>query len=305
MNPSELSRRCPVCGRTEAEAWLQKGELRLVRCQSCSMVYASPVPPEFVSGAYYERIAAEYYLSADKLEADHAAVRFERELGLFRKHCRSGRVLDVGCSSGGFLHQLAQRYVGEYIVLGMDVSGPALAYAESRGVPVLCGHFPQQDFGSQQFDAVTFWAVLEHLVEPNAFLQKAWEILRPKGLCFVLVPNLKSLAARLLGARYRYIYPQHVNYFTKETLAKLFEGRFSVREFRSTHFNPLVLWQDWRRGGEEISNRERAALLKRTTAYKQNPWFKPVKALYDLTEMTLGAFNLADNLAVVLERKEA
>jgi hypothetical protein len=64
-----------------------------------------------------------------------------------------------------------------------------------------------------------------------------------------------------------------------------------------------VLWQDWRGGGKEISNRERAELLQRTTAYKQNSLLKPVKALYKLAERTLGALNLADNLVLVLRKK--
>src|ERR1039457_4081931 len=65
--------------------------------------------------------------------------------------------------------------------------------------------------------------------------------------------------------------PIYLNYFTKATLAKLVDPRFSVIEFRSTHFNPIVIWQDWRSGGQDISNRERADLLQRTTSYKQNP----------------------------------
>jgi len=303
MTSALASRDCPVCGGHDAAAYLQKGELRLVRCRRCSMIYANPAPAEFASGQYYERAGADYYLSPAKLEGDYAAVRFERELRLFRKHCPSGAVLDVGCSSGAFLFQLNQRFPGCYQVLGMDVSGPPLDYAEGRGVAVVRGNFLEQEFGQQQFDAVTFWAVVEHLLEPRLFLAKAWSLLKPDGLCFVLVPNMKSLAARVLGARYRYLYPQHLNYFTKTTLKKLVEPRFSVVECGSSHFNPIVIWQDWRGGGKDISNRERAQLLQRTTAYKQNPLLKPVKVLYQLTERTLGALNLADNLVVVLRRQ--
>lgn len=292
-----------MCGRNDAEAYLQKRELRLVRCRECTMIYVNPVPAEFASGEYYDRAGADYYLWPAKLESDYAAVRFERELRLFRKHCERGAVLDVGCSSGAFLFQLIQRFPGCYEALGTDVSGPPLDYAESRGVAVVRGNFLEQDFGGRKFDAVTFWAALEHLLAPQQFLAKAVSVLKPDGLCLVLVPNMKSLAARLLGPRYRYIYPQHLNYFTKATLKKLVEARFSVIEFGSTHFNPIVIWQDWRGGGKEVSNRERAQLLQRTTAYKQNPLLRPVKALCALTEKTFGALNLADNLVVVLRRR--
>jgi 2-polyprenyl-3-methyl-5-hydroxy-6-metoxy-1,4-benzoquinol methylase len=302
MTSGQVSRDCPVCGRHDAEGYLQRGELRLVRCRQCAMIYVNPVLAEYASGQYYDQAGTDYYLSPAKLESDYATVRFERELRIFRTHCQGGTVLDVGCSSGAFLFQLNRRFPRSYQVLGTDVSGPPLDYAESRGVAVVRGNFPEQDFGQQRFDAVTFWAVVEHLLEPQSFLAKAWSVLKPDGLCFVLVPNMKSLAARSLGARYRYVYPQHLNYFTKTTLAKLVEKWFTVVEVRSTHFNPIVMWQDCRAGGKDISNRDRAALLQRTTAYKQNPALKPVKALYKLAENVLSALTLADNLVVVLRR---
>ncbi len=267
------------------------------------MIYANPVPAEFASGQYYNQTAAEYYLSPAKLESDYAPVRFERELRLFRKCCRAGAVVDVGCSSGAFLFQLREQFPGCYDILGTDVSGPALDYAESRGIPVARGNFIEGIVDNRRFDAITFWAVIEHVVEPKLFLQKAAMLLKPDGLCFVLVPNMKSLATRLLGSKYRYIYPQHLNYFTAETLQKLFASDFSTAELRSTHFNPLVIWQDWRRGGEEVSNEQRADLLQRTTAYKNNPLLRPVKVFYQIVERALGACYLADNLVIVLRRR--
>ena len=293
-----------MCDQHESAPFLQKGDLHLVRCGQCAMIYANPVPAEFASGQYYDQAGADYYLSPAKLESDYAPVRFERELRLFRQHCPAGAVLDVGCSSGAFLYQLNQRFPGSYRTLGTDVSGPPLDYAEKRGIPVLRGNFLEQDFGERKFDAVTFWAVLEHLLEPGKFLAKASSVLQPHGLCFALVPNMKSLAARWLGVRYRYLYPQHLNYFTSTTLTKLVEPRFSVVACHFTHFNPIVLWQDWRGGGRDISNRERAQLLQRTTACKQNPLLLPLKALYALTESALAALHLADNLALVLRRKD-
>ena len=302
MSATEVSRLCPVCGRNRPGEYIAKGGLRLVRCHRCSMVYVNPAPAEFASGRYYGD-AASYYLSPAKLESDYSEVRFPRELALFRKHCQAGTVLDVGCSTGGFLFQLGRLFPGAYKLLGTDVSGPPLDYAESRGVPVIRGNFLEREFGANRFHAVTFWAVIEHLLEPRQFLEKARAILAPDGLCFVLVPNLQSLAARLLGSQYRYIYPQHLNYFTRRTLTKLVEADFSIVEFRSMHFNPIVIWQDWRQGGRNVSNEERARLLKKTTAYKEHPAFKPARTAYRLLEHRLGTLNLADNIAVVLRKK--
>jgi len=266
------------------------------------MIYVNPVPQDLASGDYYNR-AADYYLSPDKLESDYADVRFERELRLFRAHCQAGSILDVGCSTGGFLYQLEKRFPGAHEILGTDISGPPLDYAESRGIQVTRGNFLEQNFGGKKFDAISFWAVLEHLSAPKEFLEKAWSLLKPEGHCFVLVPNMGSLAVRLLEERHRYIYPQHLNYFTRETFSKLIEAQWRMVECFSTHFNPIVIWQDWRRGGEEISNRERGELLKRTTKYKRSIWLKPAKVFYTAAERALDCFNLADNLAFVLRKK--
>lgn len=276
----------------------------MVRCTACGMVYVNPAPAGMASGEFYDKEGAAYYLSPAKLESDYADVRFARELKLFRKFCPRGAVLDVGCGSGGFLFQLNQRWSGDYELLGTDVSGAPLDYAESRGVPVARGDFLTQDFQGRKFDAITLWAVAEHLAEPKKFLEKARALLKPDGVCLVLAPNLRSLAVRLLGANYRYVYAQHLNYFSAPTLAQLAEGcGFTVTARRFTHFNPVVIWQDWRGGGRDVPNEARGALLQRTTALKQKPWLRPVQWGYALAEKALATAGLTDNLAMVLHRK--
>ncbi len=267
------------------------------------MIYVNPVQSDMASGDFYDTEGASYYLSPAKLASDYADVRFERELRLLREFCPRGDVLDVGCGSGGFLFQLKKRWPADYKTLGTDVSGGPLDHAESRGVPVLRGNFLDQNFGERKFDAVTLWAVAEHLAEPKKFLAKIHAALKPGGVCLVLVPNLRSLAVRLLGAKYRYVYAQHLNYFSAQTLSDLGQPSLAVIATRYTHFNPLVIWQDWRSGGREVSNAERGELLKQTTALKQKPWMKPVKWLYARLETTLSALGMADNVVVVFRRK--
>lgn len=318
---------CPVCAGSNSQPHWRKAELRIVRCADCGMVYVNPAPAGMASGEFYDTEGADYYLSPAKLQSDYAPVRFERELKLFREFAPRGAVLDVGCGSGAFLFQLKQRWPDDYQVLGTDVSGAPLNYAESRGVPVARGSFlemklpttagaPVSDPARSEqpvrptgagtdigFDAITLWAVAEHLAAPKTFLAKAHQLLAPGGVAFVLVPNLRSLAVRLLGAKYRYVYAQHLNYFSASTLARMARDLgFAVVTTRFLHFNPVVVWQDARGGGREVSNQERGGLLKRTTAYKQKPWLKPVKSLYGLTEKILAVASLADNVALVVRK---
>jgi 2-polyprenyl-3-methyl-5-hydroxy-6-metoxy-1,4-benzoquinol methylase len=297
-----IERRCPVCGSTVNSPAMSKQDLRLVRCVQCEMVFASPVPGRFATGQYYDHEGAGYYLSEAKLQSDFSPVRFTRESALFRRYCRSGAVLDVGCSTGGFLYQVCRRWPGEYELVGTDVSGPAVNHARDKGLHVAAGDFMTLDFG-QHFAAITLWAVLEHLLDPGAFLRRAESLLQPGGYCFVLVPNFGSLAHRLLGAKYRYVCAQHLNYFRSEHLVRLAGPGFELLEVRATHFNPLVLWQDWQRPMGEVPDAERAGLLQRTNAMKQSRWMGPARVAYRLGEQLLAAFHLADNLVVVLQKR--
>jgi SAM-dependent methyltransferase len=233
-------------------------------------------------------------------------VRFARELRLFRQFCPAGRILDVGCSTGAFLDEVERRWPGQYERLGTDVVGAALDHAESRGVPVRRQSFLEPPPDRRPWDAVTFWAVLEHLADPLAFLRQAAELLRPGGHCFILVPNFRSLAVRLAGPRYRYVMPEHVNYFTPDTLRRLAAQVPDFREadLRFTHFNPVVIAQDLCRGRQPVGDAERVALLRTTTGWKQNRALAWLGPFYRAAEALLGGLWLADNVVLVL-RKEA
>jgi 2-polyprenyl-3-methyl-5-hydroxy-6-metoxy-1,4-benzoquinol methylase len=295
MSSDLLHRTCPVCKSPESKPSLRKDALQLVQCSACEMIFANPVPTEMGSGAFYDD-ANSYYLSEAKLKSDYAPVRFERELRHFRQFVKTGRVLDVGCSTGAFLYQLRDRFSEQYEILGTDVAGPALDFAESKKIPIQRGDFLKMDF-QEQFDAITFWAVLEHLLNPAAFLEKAATLLRPGGYCFILAPNFRSLATRILGRKYRYILPQHLNYFTPTTLAALTTKYFAPIDLTTTHFNPAVILQDLR--SKPTSDENRAELLQRTTSLKQNPILAPARVAYRATESVLSRMMLADNLLFI------
>ena len=301
----DVERVCPLCGGARSRPFLSKGTLQLVRCGSCAMVYSNPIETDLANGLFYDRMGTSFYLSEDKLRSDFAPVRFERELRLFRCHCPAGSVLDVGCSTGAFLHQLGTRYPGAYETTGTDVTSAALDHAASLGIRVVRQSFLEMTAAQGPWQTITFWAVIEHLAEPKRFLEKARDLLEPGGFCFVLVPNLDSLAVRLLGAKYRYIMPDHVNYFTAQTLGDLAMrvGGFRVERMTTTHFNPIVIAQDFRGGTDRVSNEQRAHLLKRTTRWKQNPLLRPVKGLYRGVEACLASLGLADNLVMILRKQ--
>lgn len=297
------NRPCAVCGGRSVRPYLSKAGLQLVQCLDCFFVFSNAGLEKFADASFYEREAGGFYISNDKLRGDYSPVRYTREIRLFNRYCAPGRVLDVGCSSGGFLFYLQQAFPDRYESAGTDVATEALDYAESRGIRVVRRNFLDDDFPFRDLDAITFWAVLEHVAEPRQFLEQARRVLHPAGIAFVLVPNFASLATKILGAKYRYILPQHLNYFTRSTLTRLARASgFSVMHSTTSHFNPVVIWQDLRSRGEEVNDTDRAQLLLKTNRMKQNAALAPVRLIYKAAELLLSQLRLADNLVLVLRK---
>jgi 2-polyprenyl-3-methyl-5-hydroxy-6-metoxy-1,4-benzoquinol methylase len=183
-----------------------------------------------LQGSFMKTVRNHFTLSEDKLKSDYDPVRFQREWALFRQWVPSGKVLDVGCSTGGFLKGLSD--MGGYEVTGCDVSQGALSQAEKMGINVIREPFLELSESDATYDAITFWAVLEHVADPASFLLKAGSMISSGGICIIFVPNLHSLAIRSIGCRYRYIMSEHLNYFSASALSRMVsrvgDGRLSV-----------------------------------------------------------------------------
>ncbi len=104
-------------------------------------------------------------------------------------------ILDVGCGTGGMLAFLAE--YGETVV-GLDMSPEAIAYCEARDLPAnvsahlgsLPGDMPP---GTDRWDVVTAFDVIEHLDDDRKTVGDAYAALVPGGTFVVTVPALQYL----------------------------------------------------------------------------------------------------------------
>lgn len=105
-----------------------------------------------------------------------------------------GRLLDVGCSDGGFLDMAR----GEgWEVRGLDPDPHAVEAARAREIPVLRGGVGDAVTFDGLFHAVTLWDVVEHLSNPDASVAWLAERVRDGGHVLVLTPDATSVFDRL------------------------------------------------------------------------------------------------------------
>jgi SAM-dependent methyltransferase len=133
-----------------------------------------------------------------------------------------GRLLDVGCAMGNFLHEMEQR---GWQVQGVELQASAAMYARQRfGLEVYNGDLLEYDMSSNHFDAITFWDVLEHTHDPLAILQTAYRLLKPDGLLVFSIPDPKSREASRFGPAWiGYDAPRHLYLFSDKSLRLLLE----------------------------------------------------------------------------------
>jgi SAM-dependent methyltransferase len=138
-------------------------------------------------------------------------------LKILHRYIRAGRLLDVGCASGLFLQEAKQ--VG-WNIAGIEPNEALCAQARKNlgeDAEVQCTTLEMARLESG-FDAITLWDVLEHVPDPQTFLQHCRSLLRSKGYLFLNVPDLDSWPARILGTRWPLLLPEHLNYFNRESL---------------------------------------------------------------------------------------
>ncbi len=237
-------------------------EFTIVSCEGCRLRYLNPRPtPEEIGQYYPDRYFGPLQVKA-RTGFEQGLKRFSRRvkrwimedfygypssspigpLRTFRKAMlwpekvrRSfrgrdivpwigkGRLLDVGCGSGGNLATLQEQ---GWDVYGVDMSPEAVTQARARvGDRVHAGGLNSAPFADGSFDVILFSHSLEHLFNPKEALAQARRLLQSEGLLVLAVPNAGSLEARLFKACwFPWELPRHLYHFERDTLTRLLEG---------------------------------------------------------------------------------
>jgi SAM-dependent methyltransferase len=146
-----------------------------------------------------------------------ASNRWRRQRQAISRYKKAGTILDIGCSSGGFLGTMKDE---PWRLYGIEMEALTAEKARAAtGADIFVGDALDAPFPAESFDVITCSDVLEHVYQPRQFLAKVLEWLKPGGIFYAGLPNIDSWEARTLGTYwYGLELPRHLYHFSPRSL---------------------------------------------------------------------------------------
>ena len=233
IKPSFLNyRECPLCNSNDASLLFNKLGFNHARCRNCDLVYVNPILKEEKLHNFYLDEESYNNVLTNKLQIELDKNRFNYHLDVIEQYMdmeKPGKILDVGAGPGTFVEVAKERC---WEPTAVEFNSFCVKRIKSLGIECIDEPLENVDLPENSFDCVTLWAVFEHLQDPHNMLQIINKLLRPGGILAILVPNINSLAARIMHERCAtFSGDTHINFFNYKTLTKIQEmNGFEVLE---------------------------------------------------------------------------
>ena len=188
---------CRLCGKVVTPKGWGGGE-----CAACGSVSVTSVPTEEELNKFYQRFNETY-------EGGHSGggnlIRYaNRYLALLQRHVRAGKLIDIGSSTNPFPN----------IAANAGFSVTVMDYVKTRdldsGVTFVEGNLYNSNFlfnHGGTYDAVTAWAVLEHVSNPRLACTLLSGICKPGGVILLSTPEIGTFLTRNSIGRSGWFHP--------------------------------------------------------------------------------------------------
>jgi SAM-dependent methyltransferase len=251
-NPSlNMPPKCPICSGDfsyftsfhDALFGVVKGEFDLYRCGSCKYIKILPEPVLNEIKSFYP----EYYYSHQDTESSEESRSFaykfygklqdaildrwykrKPRVGFFlskiswlfknsllcvplEKSKGGGLFLDIGSGSGYWVEKLSK--------YGWDCKGIDIIGKESENN--IIGDFLQVPF-EKKFEYIRIHGVIEHVIDPEKYIERVSELLEKNGEFHISTPNSNSLSFKIFKKYWVGLeVPRHIQVFNDQNLTQL------------------------------------------------------------------------------------
>jgi len=193
---------CLLCGRRDYLPLntfvLNDQRFHTIRCIHDGMMWLEPQPTE----QFYQTLYTTYYHTAgpdDPLleqatlnvhsrveERKHIA---QQRIDQIEQFSETGRLLEVGFGNGLMLEAAAAR---GWQVVGLELDQSCVNRMTDQGIPAYAGDLLDYTGESEPFDVIAMYSVIEHVLDPAAYLEKALSLLKTGGILVLRLPDTEA-----------------------------------------------------------------------------------------------------------------
>lgn len=212
------------CDPVQNEVYSKDGDLEFVRCKSCGIIWRSP------GSANISRDYGKEYFELKNYEKNraHKIIKSGWLIDIARsRNPGITTLLEVGCSVGNTLEAAKHRNIRP---LGIDISEYAVDFCLSCGLEAENKTLEQLRDENRHFDLIFMQHVLEHFQNPFQVISLCRDLLNPKGVLLIMVPNARYRNAVLKRGKHRFyslsgVGSEHYAYFDYSSILKLVESQ--------------------------------------------------------------------------------
>lgn len=235
--------RCPSCGLSEFVKYKLVNNYKISRCKNCGIL-CTEVESEIVE-ANNVKVYSQNYASEYKTNLPRIQKRYQRYLSLLSKYNIKGKLLDLGCGTGYFIHFILNTANRNLKVFGVEPNKKLREIARrNTGVDVKIGRMNSIPYPRNYFDVLSCLDVLEHSIDLKESIVEIRRVIRPKGALLIQAPNYISLMAFLSGNKWDWWSPpDHTVHFSVSSLNKFltFNGFTILKNYTYEDTSDFIL----------------------------------------------------------------
>jgi len=205
--------------------FLTQEEFGISECTNCGFLFTNPQPDKNRLQDYYR---SEEYISHSGSKKGilnryyHTGRSFtvKQKYKMVTRLASGSKVIDIGCGTGELLQEFKKN---EWETYGIEPSELASSIAREKYGLTVGGEEDLYHAGSNIYDVVMMWHVLEHVADLNERIKQVQKVMKKEGTFFVALPNCKSLDAAIYREYWAaYDVPRHLYHFTRKSAHNLF-----------------------------------------------------------------------------------
>ena len=224
---------CPWCDseKTQIHLWvkdlfLTNEAFEIHECLKCGLLFTEPRPKPEEIGKYYQ--SEEYYSHQEnkkgfvpRIYEAVKSVNLKKKYKMATKGLKPGRMLEIGCGAGDFLHTMEKH---GWTCTGIEPSESAKEIATKKVKAKLLNPQEIDKLEDESFDLITMWHVLEHVDNLKEEIKQLQRLLKKGGRLVLALPNFKSADAQYYKEYWAaYDVPRHLNHFCRESINNIFK----------------------------------------------------------------------------------